>query len=83
MTDITAVGESLIDLTQSGVNELGIPVALGIPVKNPVNIRQNNESIRIPKGSCSGPQGVIVADLDLIHTDTVIFIDNRNCAKIK
>ena len=28
MIDITAVGEILIDLTQSGVNELGIPVKL-------------------------------------------------------
>ena len=26
MIDITAVGEILIDLTQSGMNELGIPV---------------------------------------------------------
>ena len=31
MIDITAVGEILIDLTQSGVNELGIPVFAANP----------------------------------------------------
>ena len=38
MTDITAVGEILIDLTQSGVNELGIPVFAANPGGAPANL---------------------------------------------
>ena len=38
MTDITAVGEILIDLTQSGKNELGIPVFAANPGGAPANL---------------------------------------------
>lgn len=38
MTDITAVGEILIDLTQSGVNEQGIPVFAANPGGAPANL---------------------------------------------
>lgn len=38
MIDITAVGEILIDLTQSGVNELGIPVFAANPGGAPANL---------------------------------------------
>ena len=38
MTDITAVGEILIDLTQSGLNELGIPVFAANPGGAPANL---------------------------------------------
>ena len=38
MTDITAVGEILIDLTQSGENELGIPVFAANPGGAPANL---------------------------------------------
>ena len=38
MTDITAVGEILIDLTQSGRNELGIPVFAANPGGAPANL---------------------------------------------
>ena len=38
MTDITAVGEILIDLTQSGQNELGIPVFAANPGGAPANL---------------------------------------------
>lgn len=38
MIDITAVGEILIDLTQSGVNELGIPVFVANPGGAPANL---------------------------------------------
>lgn len=38
MTDITAVGEILIDLTQSGTNELGIPVFAANPGGAPANL---------------------------------------------
>lgn len=38
MTDITAVGEILIDLTQSGVNESGIPVFSANPGGAPANL---------------------------------------------
>lgn len=38
MKDITAVGEILIDLTQSGVNELGIPVFAANPGGAPANL---------------------------------------------
>ena len=38
MTDITAVGEILIDLTQSGINELGIPVFAANPGGAPANL---------------------------------------------
>lgn len=38
MIDITAVGEILIDLTQSGINELGIPVFAANPGGAPANL---------------------------------------------
>ena len=38
MIDITAVGEILIDLTQSGVNELGIPMFAANPGGAPANL---------------------------------------------
>ena len=38
MIDITAVGEILIDLTQSGTNELGIPVFAANPGGAPANL---------------------------------------------
>ena len=38
MIDITAVGEILIDLTQSGVNEVGIPVFAANPGGAPANL---------------------------------------------
>ena len=38
MIDITAVGEILIDLTQSGVNELGIPEFAANPGGAPANL---------------------------------------------
>lgn len=38
MTDITAIGEILIDLTQSGVNESGIPVFAANPGGAPANL---------------------------------------------
>jgi len=38
MIDITAVGEILIDLTQAGVNELGIPVFAANPGGAPANL---------------------------------------------
>lgn len=38
MTDITAVGEILVDLTQSGVNEQGIPVFAANPGGAPANL---------------------------------------------
>ena len=38
MIDITAVGEILIDLTQSGKNELGIPVFAANPGGAPANL---------------------------------------------
>ena len=38
MIDITAVGEILIDLTQSGVNKLGIPVFAANPGGAPANL---------------------------------------------
>lgn len=38
MTDITAVGEILIDLTQSGVNEQGIPLFAANPGGAPANL---------------------------------------------
>lgn len=38
MTDITAVGEILIDLTQSGLNEQGIPVFAANPGGAPANL---------------------------------------------
>ncbi len=38
MIDITAVGEILIDLTQSGMNELGIPVFAANPGGAPANL---------------------------------------------
>ena len=38
MIDITAVGEILIDLTQSGLNELGIPVFAANPGGAPANL---------------------------------------------
>ncbi len=38
MTDITAVGEILIDLTQSGINEMGIPVFAANPGGAPANL---------------------------------------------
>ena len=38
MTDITAIGEILIDLTQSGVNELGVPVFAANPGGAPANL---------------------------------------------
>lgn len=38
MIDITAIGEILIDLTQSGVNELGIPVFAANPGGAPANL---------------------------------------------
>lgn len=38
MTDITAVGEILIDLTQSGVNEQGIPLFSANPGGAPANL---------------------------------------------
>ena len=38
MIDITAVGEILIDMTQSGVNELGIPVFAANPGGAPANL---------------------------------------------
>ncbi|MBO5837226.1 MAG: carbohydrate kinase [Oscillospiraceae bacterium] len=38
MTDITAVGEILIDLTQSGVNELGVPEFAANPGGAPANL---------------------------------------------
>ena len=38
MTDITAVGEILIDLTQSGINEQGIPVFAANPGGAPANL---------------------------------------------
>ena len=38
MTDITAIGEILIDLTQSGVNEAGIPVFAANPGGAPANL---------------------------------------------
>lgn len=38
MTDITAVGEILIDLTQSGTNEQGIPVFAANPGGAPANL---------------------------------------------
>ena len=38
MTDITAVGEILIDLTQCGTNELGIPVFAANPGGAPANL---------------------------------------------
>ena len=38
MTDITAIGEILIDLTQSGVNELGIPQFTANPGGAPANL---------------------------------------------
>ena len=38
MTDITAVGEILIDLTQSGINEQGIPVFSANPGGAPANL---------------------------------------------
>ena len=38
MKDITAVGEILIDLTQTGVNENGIPVFAANPGGSPANV---------------------------------------------
>lgn len=38
MTDITAVGEILVDLTQSGVNEQGVPVFAANPGGAPANL---------------------------------------------
>lgn len=38
MTDITAVGEILVDLTQSGTNDLGIPVFTANPGGAPANL---------------------------------------------
>ena len=37
MPDITAIGEILIDLTQTGVNEAGVPVLAANPGGAPAN----------------------------------------------
>ena len=37
MTDITAIGEILIDLTQTGVNEAGVPLFAANPGGAPAN----------------------------------------------
>ncbi|HIV97454.1 MAG TPA: carbohydrate kinase, partial [Candidatus Agathobaculum stercoravium] len=38
MTDVIAIGEVLIDLTQTGVNENGIPVFAANPGGAPANV---------------------------------------------
>ena len=38
MTDITAIGEILIDLTQTGINDVGVPLFAANPGGAPANV---------------------------------------------
>ena len=80
MIDITAVGEILIDLTQSGVNELGIPVFAANPGGAPANLavaaaRLGASTAFIGKvgtgqsgtGYCFGDAGFCAADDHALH----------------
>ena len=58
-------------------------ILLGISRIQPVDIRKNDQCIRIHKSRHHGRKAVVVANLDLIHRHRVILIDDGNGSHLK
>ena len=79
MTDITAIGEILIDLTQTGVNEMGVPLFAANPGGAPANVAVAASRL----GAKTAFMGKVGSDGFGGYLRSVLEKDHVNCAGLR
>ena len=79
MTDITAIGEILIDLTQTGVNEAGVPLFAANPGGAPANVAVAASRL----GAQAAFIGKVGSDGFGAYLRSVLEKDHVNCAGLR
>ena len=72
----------LVDVVDDG-DDLGIGMGPRVVRIEPVDVRQEDEQVRIDEAADHGRQGVVVADFIFVDGDDVIFIDDGNDAHVE
>ena len=71
----------LVDLFHR-VDELRVGVLARVSVEEPVDVRKQNEEVRLDRHGHDGRERIVVADAELLGGDGVVLVDDRQRAEL-